>query len=115
MTNETRTCRECGRRLTGRSDKKFCADMCRNTHNNRLASFRNNTIRHINYTLHKNRRILDVLCPEEKAQVSRISLGNFDFRYFTHVRKTRKGNTYFYVYDMGYLELGNDSVLIVRG
>lgn len=112
--NNTRTCPECGNRLQGRADK-FCSDMCRNTHNNRLASFKNNTIRNINNALKKNRRILDSLCPARKSRVLRKTLRGFEFDYFTHLRKTRTGNLCYFVYDMGYCELRNDRILIVRG
>lgn len=112
--NDTRTCLECGSRLWGRSDKKFCHDMCRNTYNNRLTAFKNNTIRNIDNALKKNRRILDALCPAGKARVLRNALAGFDFSYFTHLRKTRRGNTCYFVYDLGYLDLGNDFILIVR-
>lgn len=99
----------------GRADKKFCSDMCRNTRNNRLTAFKNNTIRNIHNALKKNRRILDDLCPAAKARVPRKTLAGFDFSYFTHLRKTQKGNTCYFIYDMGYLELGNDFILIFRG
>lgn len=112
--NDYRTCHECGSGLRGRADKKFCSDMCRNTCNNRLAAFKNNTIRNINHTLKKNRRILDALCPAGKARVLRSTLSGFDFSYFTHLQKNRKGDSCFFVYDMGYRELGNGLILIVR-
>ncbi len=113
--NISRTCLECGCRLTGRADKKFCNDMCRNTHNNRLTAHKNNTIRNINNTLKKNRRILDRLCPARKSRVLRKTLNGFEFGYFTHLQKTRAGNVCYFIYDMGYRELGNDFILIVRG
>jgi len=112
---DTRTCPECGSRLLGRADKKFCSDACRNTHNNRRTAFKNNAIRNINNALKKNRRILDSLCPARKSRVLRKTLGGFDFGYFTHLRKTRAGNVCYFVYDMGYRELENDFILIMRG
>lgn len=114
--DEKRICLECGTRLMGRADKKFCSDMCRNTYNNRLMAFSNNTIRNINNSLKKNRRILDELCPEDKIKVLRKTLVSkgFDFNHITHQRKTQKGNVYLFVYDLGYLELENNFILIVR-
>ena len=32
------TCPECGDKLKGRADKKFCSDACRNAYNNKLNS-----------------------------------------------------------------------------
>ncbi|MCY1378086.1 hypothetical protein D9M69_656920 [compost metagenome] len=88
--------------------------MCRNTHNNRLAACKNNTIRNINNTLKKNRRILDSLCPGGKNRVPRKAMHGFDFDYFTHLRKTRSGNLCFFVYDIAYVELDNDLIMIIR-
>lgn len=113
--NDTRTCRECGSRLRGRADKKFCSDMCRNNHHNRLTAFKNNSIRNINNTLKRNRRILDALCPAKKRRVLRKALEGFNFDYFTHQQKNRTGNISYFIYDIGYRELGNDFILIVRG
>lgn len=109
-------CLECGERLLGRMDKKFCTDSCRNTYNNKLKAFTNNTIRNVNNALKKNRRILDEVCPEEKCKTLKITLlsKGFDFKFFTHTRVTQKGNTYYFVYDMGYLELDNDFFLVVK-
>lgn len=114
--DEERVCLECGRKLMGRADQKFCSDMCRNTYNNRQKAFTNNTIRNITNALKKNRRILEELCPEEKNKVMLKTLKEkgFDFNYQTHQRKTQKGSVYHFVFDMGYLELENDYILIVR-
>jgi hypothetical protein len=109
-------CLECGRPLAGRIDKKFCSDMCRNAYNNRLNSDSYNLIRNMNNQLRKNRRILEELCPEEKAKCSKSVLAGkgFDFNLITSVRPTQKGSIYHFVYDYGYLELENDVYLIVK-
>lgn len=38
----------------------------------------------------------------------------FDFEYFTNQYKTKTGNIYHFVYDLGYLMLDNDYFMIVR-
>jgi hypothetical protein len=38
----------------------------------------------------------------------------FDFEYFTNIRQTQKGSTYYFVYDYGYLALENDFYLVVK-
>ncbi len=63
------TCLECGYEITGRSDKKFCSDQCRNTYNNRLKQDANNFVRNVNAILRKNRRILEDLNPTGKTKV----------------------------------------------
>ena len=38
----------------------------------------------------------------------------FDFQFFTSLYKTKTGNTYFYIYDEGYLALENELFLLIR-
>lgn len=114
---EAKTCLLCEKPLKGRSDKKFCDDYCRAAYNNELKSPINNHIRNINNALGKNRRILDtILGSEEMAKSTREKLiqKGFLFKYFTHQYLNKKGQTYFFVYDMGYLPLENDWFLIVK-
>ncbi len=110
-------CTECGERLSGRADKKFCSDLCRNAYNNRLNSNETNYVRNVNNALRKNRRILQELLPaEEIAKCSRsrlLELG-FDFSFFTSTFTNRKGETYYYCYEFGYLRLENDYFCLVR-
>jgi hypothetical protein len=118
MTEETKTCLQCGKTLRGRSDKKFCDDYCRNNHNNLLKAHANNYMRNINNALSKNRRILEELLPanEELTKTTKQKLlqAGFQFKYITHTYNNKKGNTYFFCYDFGYLPLDNDWFLVVR-
>lgn len=34
--NEEKVCLECGEKIKGRADKKFCSDQCRVAYNNKL-------------------------------------------------------------------------------
>ena len=52
------TCLECGEKIIGRSDKKFCNDACRNSYNNKQNKDSSNLMRNINNKLRKNFRIL---------------------------------------------------------
>lgn len=112
---EQRKCPECGEKIVGRSDKKFCSDECRNNFNNRQNSDTTNLVRNINNTLRRNRRILGELAPDGKSKVHKSKLNDkgFDFKYITHQYKTQKGSVYFYCYEYGYLPLENDFYLIV--
>jgi hypothetical protein len=109
-------CLECGKPFSGRKDKKFCSDICRNTYNNQQNSDKVNLVRNTNNALRKNRRILEKICPEDKAKTTRNTLMDkgFDFNLITSLRTTKKGSTYYFVYDYGYLELDNDYYLIVK-
>ena len=53
-----KSCLQCGDKISGRSDKKFCSDYCRNAFNNDQNRDVNNYVRNINNILRKNRRIL---------------------------------------------------------
>ncbi|MBN9352349.1 MAG: hypothetical protein J0H55_16845 [Chitinophagaceae bacterium] len=114
----TSNCTFCGKPLRGRSDKKFCDDYCRNNYNNQLKSKSNNLVRNINNALLKNRRILHGFLPEgeEMTKVSKSKLAEkgFQFKYMTHQYVNKKGNTYFFCYETGYLPLENDWYLIVK-
>lgn len=110
-----KTCIECKEEMMGRADKKFCSDQCRTTYNNKLNSDATNFVRNINNILRKNRRILAELNPHGKAKVHRDKLmeRGFKFSYFTNVYTTKAGNSYYFCYEYGYLELDNDFYTLV--
>ncbi len=112
---EKRTCLECNEEFSGRIDKKFCSDMCRNAYNNKLNSDNTNLVRNINNILRKNRRILELLNHDEKTKVHKKKLleKGFDFNYFTSIYKTQKGSVYNFCYEQGYLPLDNDFYFLV--
>ena len=111
-------CLDCKKPVKGRTDKKFCNDFCRNNYNNQLKSHTNNLVRNINNTLGKNRRILEscFIGEEEIAKTTQEKLleKGFLFKYITHTYTNKKGNVYFFVYDLGYLPLENDWYLLVK-
>lgn len=109
-------CLECGEPFSGRIDKKFCSDYCRNSYNNKIDKDSKNLIRNTNNRLRKNHRLLSELNETGKTKVTRRKLldGNFDFTYFTSIYTTKTGNTYFYIYDQGYLVLENDYYLLIK-
>lgn len=111
-----RKCPECGAVINGRTDKKFCSDSCRSTHNNRENSDRFNLMRNVNHALRKNRRILEELNPKGKVTLPRQKLEErgFNFKYFTNMYRTRQGLVYLYCYEHGYLPLEKDYILLVR-
>ena len=118
MQEETKTCLQCNKPLRGRSDKKFCDDYCRNNYNNQLKAHSNNYVRNVNNALGKNRRILEECLSEteetKKITKEKLTQLGFSFKYITHTYTNKKGDTYFFCYDYGYLPLDNDWYLIVR-
>lgn len=109
-------CLECGEKIIGRSDKKFCSDACRNTYNNNLNKESKNLVRNINNRLKKNYRILGELNPEDKTKVSKYKLldKGFDFEHITSIYTTKTGKVYYFVYDYGYLPIENDYFMLVK-
>ncbi len=110
-------CLECGEKIIGRSDKKFCNDGCRNAFNNKNNKDVSNLMRNINNKLRKNYRILsDYKFVEGKAKTTKqnLSINGFDFTYFTHLKIYKNGAEYRFVYDIGYKFLEEDWVLLVK-
>ena len=112
----SKKCLECGEKIVGRADKKFCSDACRNSYNNTINKDNKNLIRNTNNRLRKNYRILESLNPEQKTKVSRVKLieKGFDFNYFTSIYTTNVGTVYYFVYDQGYLPLEGDFYALVK-
>ena len=113
---EKRECKECGQKLLGRKDQKFCSDYCRNTFNNRLNEDATKYVRRINNILRKNRRILAQLNPSGKVTVDGITLAEegFNFHYYTNIYKTKTGSVYHFCYEQGYLKLDDDRYMLVH-
>ncbi len=112
-----RKCLVCGEKLLGRIDQKYCSDRCRNAYNNLLNRDSKNLVRNINNKLRKNYRILDSFpLKDGKTKTTKMRLldKGFDFEYLTNLYTTKKGSTYFFVYDLGYLPLDNDYFMIVK-
>ncbi|MEZ7930160.1 MAG: hypothetical protein ACI8RY_002030 [Urechidicola sp.] len=111
-----KSCLECGEKVKGRADKKFCSDYCRNSYNNKLDVEDKNLVRNINNRLKKNYKILSELNPNQKTKTHRDKLigNNFDFNLFTSIYTTKKGTIYYFVYNQGYLELENDYYMLVK-
>jgi hypothetical protein len=112
----TKTCLECEEKIVGREDKKFCSDGCRNAYNNKINKDSTNFMRNINNKLRKNYRILSEINTEGKSKTTRAKLlsKGFDFTFFTNILQTKTGNTYYFLYDQGYLALDNDFYMLVK-
>ncbi len=113
---ETPTCPECGDKIIGRSDKKFCSDACRNAYNNKQNKDISNMMRTVNNHLRKNYRILSEHNPDGKSKITRSKLETlgFDFDYITQIVTYKNGSQYYFVYDKGYKFLEQEWILIVN-
>jgi len=111
-------CLSCDEKLKGRSDQKFCSDLCRNAYNNSLNSDSNAMVRNTNNALRKNRRILADLIKDKKegkgiVKVSSLSKAGFNFELITSIYSTKSGNVYYFCYEFGYQKLENENIMIV--
>ena len=114
---QEKKCLECGEIIKGRVDKKYCSDYCRNAYNNKLNKDSKNLVRNINNRLRKNYRVLDSFTLKDgktRTTKTRLMDKGFDFDYITNLYTTKKGTTYYFVYDLGYLPLDNDYYMIVK-
>ncbi|PWT97141.1 MAG: hypothetical protein C5B52_14370 [Bacteroidetes bacterium] len=113
-----RHCRYCRKPLNGRIDKKFCNDWCRNYYNNKKNNESTQIIKTINSKLRRNRSILAELLPKERksTRVTKIDFlsRGFDFRYITHTLVSKKGFTFSFCYDYGWLALENEEYRVVK-
>lgn len=116
-----RTCPNCGDHFTiGRTDKRFCNDACRIDYNNKIKQARKAAVpkfvKDIGKNLINNYRILKQLNPYGQVmkvpEGKLISLG-FNFNLVTSYHTTKKGDTYRYCFDQGYLNLKDGQVLLV--
>lgn len=110
-------CLECGEKVTGRSDKKFCDDGCRNSYNNRMGKDFNNLMRSTHNKLRKNYRILfslNFIDGKSKVRKALLMAEGFDFEFFTSYKVYKNGAEYRFVYDTGYRFLDDDYILVVK-
>ena len=73
-------------------------------------------MRKINEALRINRNILNkFISPNDKAKVSRQKLidAGFIFKYHTNTYTTKDDRIYYFVYECGYVDIGNDYFLLI--
>ena len=108
-------CLYCNNPLSGRTDKVFCDDRCRNNYYYKVNNEQRDYIRIINKILLKNRGILKAVNPSGRTSVSKQYLETlgFDFKHITGTHTTKKGRLYYLVYDQAYSIDDNDRVTLV--
>lgn len=112
-------CLDCGLTVIGRSDKKFCSDICRTHFNNqrKLAATTKNPafLKAIPKIILNNYQILKSLNQNSPTKIKKVQLEKlgFNFQYVTSCYTTAKGDTYRFCFDQGYLEIKEGMVLLV--
>lgn len=111
-------CKICSSKISGRSDKKFCSIKCKNYYHTNLRRVTCKTVQGIDKILHRNHSILLEILGKNVFQkkIHRINLDKkkFNFKYHTHYNVNIKGKTYFYVYNIAWMEFSDDEILIIR-
>ena len=54
--------------------------------------------------------------PKEKPRTTKeeLLLNGFNFYYYTNIYQTKQGKTYYFIYELGYLELDNEDYALVK-
>lgn len=108
-------CPNCNKIITGRTDKVFCDDKCRNNFYYKFNSEQKTFIRSVNKKLLKNRGIMRAINPSGRTSVPKHYLEEqgFDFSFFTGIHMTKKGRPYYLVYDQAFSFDDDDRVSLV--
>jgi predicted nucleic acid-binding Zn ribbon protein/YHS domain-containing protein len=113
-----KTCIICKKPIEGRSDKLFCSVYCKNQYHIRLRRATSKAVKDINSILARNRSILLELLGKNKGQkkIQRNLLDKkkFNFNYHTHFHINSRGKTYYYCYDIAWMEFSDNDVLIIK-
>ena len=119
MTEQVLECLQCSKPLkSGRIDKKFCNEGCRNSYHNAQKLAENTEIKKINQALKDNRKILkEILSDKLSETVGHEDLlkRGFEFEYHTHyVNSHFQNNKYTFCYNYGYRPLENNKYKVVK-
>lgn len=111
-----RKCSFCGDVLTGRSDKKFCDDICRNNFHYQIFKDKNKKIKIINKILLNNRDILSSFIKGVKTIVDKQELINAGFNcdYFTGIYRTKMDNIFYIIYDKAYCFIEDNKIMLIN-
>lgn len=111
-------CKICKAEMEGRKDKLFCSVACKNYYHIHLRYASRKAAIRINEYLKRNHGILLEFLGKNKAQVkvyrNALSDKRFRFKYHTHTHVNSKGKTFYYIYDLAWMEFSDDEILIVR-
>ncbi len=113
-------CLNCGKKLKGRIDKKYCDARCKSANQYKVERERPERFYNkVDNQLRLNRRLLKQYNRAGKAIVRQSVLKEegFDPNFFTHYWKNQKGDVYLFVYEYGFLskrENDNDKFVLIK-
>ncbi|MES2328149.1 MAG: hypothetical protein V4539_01015 [Bacteroidota bacterium] len=111
-----RLCLNCEKPISGRSDKKYCNDVCKNEHHNQNTSDFAYIEKRLKKKLKSNRDILkEILGQQNSCVVSKDLLvgKGYEMNYLTHYRDVAS-KRYYYVFDHGFCEEKNGDLKVVK-
>jgi hypothetical protein len=119
MTDNETICLQCGRELrSGRIDKKFCNEGCKNQYHNAQKIAEHEEIKKINAILKNNRKILKTALGDKPFVLvdhDALLKKGFEFDYLTHyVFSQVKKNKYVFSYNFGYHEYEKNKYKVVK-
>jgi hypothetical protein len=112
-------CPNCGDDVFGRIDKKFCSPYCKSNYHYSANVADNSSYLNIDKQLKINRRLLKDFNRAGKSTVRKEVLikAGFNDKYITHWWKNKKGDTYRFCYEYGYLprvENGKEKFVLIQ-
>ena len=112
-----RECAECGHKLVGRTDKKFCNDYCRNSFNNKRYRKEQYAKREIQGVLNVNYSILKSICSQNsvaESTLDHLAEKGYQMRFFTNLSLTGEGEVLRQCFDMSLLTKEDGSLFIIN-
>lgn len=106
------TCPECGKKVQGRLDKRFCSPECKSAYHYREGKEQREASLYakVSRILRTNRRLMSRYNKAGLATVEkeRILADGFNPRFFTHYWRNSKGEVYWFCYEYGFREVENN-------
>ena len=102
--------------IIGRLGQKFCDVHCKSAYHYRANKEKpSTTYVTIDNKLKHNRRLLKKYNSSGQSQIKKSVLQKegFDFKYFTHSWKAKKGNEYLFCYEFGYRALKDGKYMLI--
>jgi hypothetical protein len=119
MTDQELSCLQCGKQLkSGRIDKKFCNEGCRNQYHNAQKKAENDETTKINMVLRHNRKILKEILADKPSEIVNHEVllkKGFEFEYLTHyVTSHFQNNKYTFCYNYGYRPVEKNKYKVIK-
>jgi predicted nucleic acid-binding Zn ribbon protein len=112
-----RNCKQCGKTLHGRTDKKFCSLACKNAYNVSQRKATRTEVREVDACLHRNWEILATLMGDSKKEMfdrAILSRARFKWEFMTGIYFNKVGKMYRIIYDYAWMDFSDQQVLVVR-